>query len=287
MALTDRPPAPSRGRELGSGSANSLLLTVLGEFVLPGDRPVWTSTLIALFRELGVEEKALRQALMRTADAGWIEGDRLGRRTRWHLSDAGRRLLTEGTARIYGFHGPPEHWDRTWLLLLVTVPENNRAVRAKLRTRLGWAGFGELPQGLWLRPHTGQVDATEPLEEVHGVLRDLGLDGYAHSFVACSGELGTDRDLVRRAWDLDAIEERYEQFLDQLGPIRPRTDRQALVSQVRLVQEWRRFPLLDPGLPRELLPRTWSGARAVELFTKRHAAWAPRAAAAWAELSND
>src|SRR5947209_5062750 len=130
-------PVLSRRRELGSGSANSLLLTVLGEFVLPDGRPVWTSSLLTLFRELGVEEKALRQALMRTADDGWIVGDRLGRRTRWQLTESGRRLLSEGSARIYGFRGPPEDWDGQWLLLLVTVPENNRGLRTRLRTQLG------------------------------------------------------------------------------------------------------------------------------------------------------
>src|SRR5690349_10543352 len=103
MSFSEPAPALSRRRELGSGSANSLLLTVLGEFVLPGGEPVWTSALLALFRELGVEEKALRQSLMRTAGDGWIAGDRVGRRTRWQLTDAGRRLLSEGTARIYGF----------------------------------------------------------------------------------------------------------------------------------------------------------------------------------------
>ena len=279
MALPERVPTLSRRRELGSGSANSLLLTVLGEFVLPDDRPVWTSTLITLFRELGVEEKAVRQALMRTADDGWIESDRLGRRTRWRLSTAGRRLLSEGTARIYSFRGPPEDWDGQWLLLTVAVPENSRALRAKLRTQLGWAGFGELPQGLWIRPRLSDLD------EIRRVLDGLGLHGAAHSFVARSGELGTDRDLVRQAWDLDEIEQRYEDFLDQVAPIRPRSDLQALLSQIRLVQEWRRFPLLDPGLPRELLPRTWSGARAAALFTARHAAWAPRAKTAWADLT--
>jgi phenylacetic acid degradation operon negative regulatory protein len=279
MAAVERVPTLSRRRELGSGSANSLLLTVLGEFVLPDGHPVWTSTLITLFRELGVEEKAVRQALMRSSDDGWIQPDRLGRRTRWTLSTAGHRLLSEGTSRIYGFTGPPEVWDGRWLLLLVAVPENNRALRAKLRTRLGWAGFGELPQGMWLRP---RIDG---LDEVRRVLESLDLTDAAHSFVASSGELGTDRDLVRRAWDLDEIEQRYEDFLDQVARIRPRTDLQALISQIRLVQEWRRFPLLDPGLPRELLPRTWSGARAAALFSTRHAAWAPRAQLAWAELT--
>jgi phenylacetic acid degradation operon negative regulatory protein len=93
--------------------------------------------------------------------------------------------------------------------------------------------------------------------------------------------------LARTAWDLDTIEHRYEDFLDMVSRKRPRTDRQALVAQVRLVQEWRQYPLLDPGLPRELLPPRWSGHRAAEVFRDRHASWAPRAQAAWAALTGD
>jgi phenylacetic acid degradation operon negative regulatory protein len=29
---------------------------------------------------------------------------------------------------------------------------------------------------------------------------------------------------------------------------------------------WRRLPFLDPGLPAELLPRGWQGARAADVF---------------------
>jgi phenylacetic acid degradation operon negative regulatory protein len=81
------------------------------------------------------------------------------------------------------------------------------------------------------------------------------------------------------------VERRYEDFLELVSRRRPRTDRQALVAQVRLVQEWRRFPLLDPGLPRDLLPPRWTGNRAAEVFRERHAGWAPRAQQAWAELT--
>ena len=35
-------PFVTRRQELGAASARSLLLTVLGEFVLPSGRPVWT-----------------------------------------------------------------------------------------------------------------------------------------------------------------------------------------------------------------------------------------------------
>src|SRR6266545_6658462 len=39
-------PAFRRRREIGAASARSLLLTVLGEFVLPGGRSVWTATFL-------------------------------------------------------------------------------------------------------------------------------------------------------------------------------------------------------------------------------------------------
>ncbi|HEX9540543.1 MAG TPA: hypothetical protein VGA04_20460, partial [Streptosporangiaceae bacterium] len=50
-------------RQAGSGSARSLLLTVLGEFALPSGEPSWTSTLLHVADGLGVEEKSTRQAL--------------------------------------------------------------------------------------------------------------------------------------------------------------------------------------------------------------------------------
>ena len=96
-------PSLSRRHAAGSASARGLLFTVLGEFVLPAGRPVWTASLIDLLAELDVAEKAARQAIMRTADSGWIAATRIGRETRWSLTEAGTRLLKEGTDRIYGF----------------------------------------------------------------------------------------------------------------------------------------------------------------------------------------
>jgi phenylacetic acid degradation operon negative regulatory protein len=272
-------PVVTRRQALGAASARSLLLTVLGEFVLPDGRAVWTATLIELLADLDVAEKAARQAIMRTADSGWIEASRVGRETRWSLTPAGTRLLREGTDRIYGFAADGPAWDGRWLVMTIGVPENNRALRQRLRTRLGWTGLGSVNATTWVTPRTDRE-----AEACH-VLEELGLVTGSWSFVATAGALGDERSLARTAWDLDAIEQRYEDFLELVGRPRPRTDRQALVAQVRLVQEWRRFPLLDPALPRELLPPRWSGNRAAEVFRERHAAWAPRAQSAWAELS--
>lgn len=272
-------PFVTRRQELGAASARSLLLTVLGEYVLPSGRPVWTSTLLELLADLDVAEKAARQAIMRTADSGWIEASRVGRETRWSLTPAGTELLREGSERIYSFAAQERTWDGSWLVLTVGVPENNRPLRQRLRTQLGWAGLGSPTPGVWVTPRADR----EP--QARRVLGDLGLLAGSWSFVATAGQIGDERSLARAAWDLDEVERRYEDFLDLVSRRRPRTDRQALIAQVRLVQEWRRFPLLDPGLPRELLPPRWTGSRAAEVFRERHASWATRAGTAWAELT--
>ena len=131
----------------------ALLFTLLGEFVLPCGGSAWTSAFLDVFARLGVEEKAARQALARTAADGWIAPSRHGRRTRWLLTDAGRRLLTEGTERIYAFAGAQRDWDGSWLLVLARVPAtSSRRTRHLLHTRLGWAGLGSPAPGICCAP---------------------------------------------------------------------------------------------------------------------------------------
>src|SRR5258708_2245701 len=149
----DPTPALSRRHAAGAASARGLLFTVLGEFVLPTGGSAWTSAFIEVFGRLGVEEKAIRQALARTAADGWIRPERHGRRTRWLLTPDGDRLLTEGTERIYAFAGPQRDRDGSWLLVLARVPESDRPARHLLRTRLGWAGLGSPASRVWIHTH--------------------------------------------------------------------------------------------------------------------------------------
>src|SRR5438552_1103312 len=93
-----RPEIPSA--RLNHGSARSLLLTLLGEYVIGSDEPVWTSTLITVLAGVGVAEKSARQAISRAAAAGWIEGDKSGRRAAWRLTTPGRQLIAEGSQRV-------------------------------------------------------------------------------------------------------------------------------------------------------------------------------------------
>lgn len=290
-----------RRRELGQTSARSLLLTVLGEFVLPAGEPVWTRALLDVLGALGVEAKSARQALARTAGEGLLTSDRDGRRVRWSLTPAGSELLSDGAARIYGFGRPTTGWDGRWLVLLASVPESRRRLRHRLRTRLAWAGLGSPAPGVWVSPDPGKE------ARVAAVLDELDLAGSGYSFVGHYGGIGRADDIVAQAWDLDVVERAYSEFLDEFGPhldpasaascaadatpapgaAGPATDDggDVLARQVRLVHAWRRFPFLDPELPAELLPEQWAGSRAAELFTTLHERWDAPARAAWADLA--
>lgn len=274
----DAHPALSRRRGLGQTSARSLLLTVLGEFVLPHEEPVWTQVLIDVLGGLDVENKSARQALARTAAEGLLVSDRSGRRVRWSLTGSGRRLLSDGAARIYGFGAPAAAWDERWLVLLVSVPESRRQLRHRLRTRLAWAGLGSPAPGVWVSPDPAKQ------EEVADVVADLGLEEVTSSFVGPFGAIGSQADVVAQAWDLAEVEEAYEEFIAEFAEAAPSTPAEVLAHQILLVHAWRRFPFLDPKLPAELLPTEWAGSRAAELFESRHAHWQDQARAHWHAL---
>jgi phenylacetic acid degradation operon negative regulatory protein len=256
------------GARQNGDHARSLLLTVLGEYVAPRRQPVWTGTLVTGLGALGVREKAARQALARSASDGWLVSERVGRRVRLAVSPATVELLTEGAQRIYSFGSGRKEWDGRWLVLVTSVPEGQRHLRHRLRTGLSWAGFGPLGQGVWITPDAGRG------EEARRLLEGLGPDVQAASFVGRHAALGDEAALVGRAWDLPELERRYQEFVAEFSRWRPRAGAEAFCAQTRLVHEWRRFPFLDPGLPDALLPRTWPGRRARELFERRHSEWA-------------
>jgi phenylacetic acid degradation operon negative regulatory protein len=270
-------PALSRRHAAGAPGARGLLFTVLGEFVLPGDGTAWTSALLLVLARLGIEEKAARQALMRMSGAGWLEAEKIGRRTRWRLSDSARRMLTDGAERIYTFAAPAAEWDGRWLLVSVRIPEIDRRARHMVRTRLSWAGFGSLGPGLWVSPHP------EREAEATRALREAGVGDDAHLFVATRHGLAEVQEMVATAWDLAAVEEQYEQFIAEF---RARIPGDVLARLIELVHAWRRFPAVDPALPRELLPPRWSGLQAAGLFAERHEQWSVDACREWKRLNN-
>lgn len=254
-----------RRRSVGPPAARSMLLTVLGEYVLPMADGVWQEALISALNTLGYKTQAARQALARSVGGGWLRTERHGRRARVHLTDDTRAMLTSGAERIYGF-GEPRPWDGRWLLVVVRVPEERRDVRHLIRSQLAWAGFGSLGNGLWISPHVDRE------AEVTRIVRDLSVAELL-SFRAEFGTIGDPAKAVADAWELDAVAARYRDFVSRFGRLRARTPEAVFRAQTELVHTWRKFPFLDPDLPAETLPSRWPRTRAHQVFAERHGEW--------------
>jgi phenylacetic acid degradation operon negative regulatory protein len=275
-AIVPRVNEQLRRRSVGAPAARSVLLTVLGEYVLPASGGAWQETLIGALGTLGYKTHAARQALARSVAAGWLQTERHGRRSRVHLTTEIAEMLRSGAERIYSF-GDPWQWDGRWLLVVLRVPEERREVRHRVRTRLAWAGFGSLGGGLWISPHV----------ERERELADVGRDESGAELVSFHGGLGALGEpgrVVADAWDLDAVAEAYRDFVARFGRMRPRGPEAAFRAQTLLVHEWRKFPFLDPDLPDGMLPVRWPRRRAHDLFHERHGRWQDEARAWFAAM---
>ncbi|NNN20294.1 MAG: PaaX family transcriptional regulator [Acidimicrobiaceae bacterium] len=268
-----------RDQSFGVPSARNYLLTILGEFAVFQDGPIWTNAFIAGLGALGVDEKTVRQTLARTSAKGLLEPEKIGRRTRWHLTLRARTLLREGSQRIYSFHTKEREWDKRWIIILIAIPEARRDARYSLRVKLGWAGFALLNAGVWICPWTDR------LSEAESVLEELSLQEVAHIFVGSLSDLDEQIYLAAEAWDIPAVEAAYEHF--EINHFRniPQSDEEAFVQLTRLVNDWRRLPLLDPDLPTELLPTEWVGNKAARDFLELHNLWKPRASDFWRDIT--
>jgi phenylacetic acid degradation operon negative regulatory protein len=242
-----------------------VLLTILGEFVLPAGGPVWQETLVAALAALGYKTQTARQAVARSVSAGWLTTERHGRRARLQLTAETADMLNSGAERIYSF-GEPRDWNGHWLVVALRVPESRRDVRHLARTRLAWEGFGSLGGGLWISPHA------EREAELASIV-DAGSTGELLTFRAEIAAINDPRKLVAEAWDLKAVADAYRAFLRRFTRRCPLDVAATFRAQTQLVHEWRKFPFLDPDLPESLLPGHWPRRHAHDLFRSRHNAW--------------
>jgi phenylacetic acid degradation operon negative regulatory protein len=259
------------GRPRSGKSGKALLLTILGEFVLPNGGSVWTSTLIETLGLLGVGEPNARQAIARLGEDGILSPVKEGRSTRWEVAPRGERLLSAGAQRIYEFGNADQNWDGQWLLVLTSIPEDVRGKRHQVRSQLEFAGFGFVSAGVAVSPHADRE------KETQAILDALDLDPRPLVFRASTGSFLPDDELIKRGWDLEALSKKYRVFLDEFTKGRPTTGPACFESLVALVHEWRRFPFEDPEIPLELLPLKWPGKRSKKLFDDLRARWSPAA----------
>ncbi len=272
----------TRRRADGGPSARSLLISVLGQWVGPNDTPVWTATLVGALEALGIEARAARQAVNRTAADGWLEGESVGRYTRWRLTSSGRRMIGSAVPRVQRSIVSDRTWDGTFLLLTLTGNALDREARERLAVGLDFEGFGTLGPGAWVAVGEGSREGAD------SVLSACGLQDRALLFSAQTVDgAETPAEVVALAWDLDTAAAAHEAFLEEFEKAVPADECEAFALRTRLAHEWRHLLSVDPSLPPQLLPGDWVGTRARKVFQLRFSEWAEAASSYYIRLSQE
>ncbi len=245
--------------------ANSLIITVYGDFIAAHGGTVWLGSFIRLVEPLGLNERMVRTSVYRLSREKWLVSEQLGRRSHYSLTTSGKRRFEHAYRRIY--FAPQDTWTGEWQMVLIP-PSLGGAQRDALRKELAWAGYGALASGILAHP---SADADALLD----ILQEAGAHDKVVAMKAANISALTSKpmlELVHECWNLDALAARYHDFIELFRPLL-RTMRsvnkldpeQCFLVQTLLMHDFRRTLLHDPQLPSQLLPANWSGGIARDL----------------------
>jgi phenylacetic acid degradation operon negative regulatory protein len=207
----------------------------------PPSMPV--GRLLAFTSLFGITTGTARTALSRMVARGELDNDN-------GIYRLGGRLLERQAQQDTGRLAAPTDWDGTWWFVAVLAQGRSVADRRTFRSRVIGARLGELRPDTWLRP--ANIDVPSDLA---GVIVTRG------PLVA-----GDDAALVRRLWDLDAIDARARSHVASLRRTGARLDTgarradgdTALADAFVQLAACQRFLRTEPQLPESLDPGRWS-----------------------------
>jgi phenylacetic acid degradation operon negative regulatory protein len=163
-------------------------------------------------------------------------GDLIRSADGYRLSD---RLLARQRRQDDAMRPRVRAWHKDWTMLIVTSVGNDARTRATLRTMMHHKRFGELREGVWMRPDNLDLEL-DP--EVAARVRVLKARDDAPA------------ELAGQLWDLPAWAETGHRLIDEIARATDVPGR--FVVAAAMV----RHLLTDPVLPAELLPADWPGA---------------------------
>ncbi len=230
--INERTNLDNRDGHLDPLSPRSIVLSVLlGTH--PPSMPV--GRLLDFTSLFGIADGAARTALSRMVTRGELANDD----GVYRLSG---RLLERQVQQDEGRQDPPATWDGTWWFVAVLAERRSVADRRAFRSRMAGARLGELRPDTWLRP------------------ANIDIPGDLADALVTRGPLlsGGDDALVRRMWNLDAIDTRARSLTDSLRATATKLSNdvadEVLADAFVQLAACQRFLRTEPQLPESLDP---------------------------------
>jgi phenylacetic acid degradation operon negative regulatory protein len=250
--------------------SRSTVVTFLGAVVRPLGSWMPIAGTVDLLAQAGLDAPGVRTAVHRLKSNGWLESQARHGARGYALTQVALDTLAAGDEVIWHARTPADLSDG-WCIVHFGVPESMRAKRHQLRAELSSLGFGNVGTALWIAPARTRAAAERAITE-------LGLADHAAVFVGAYHGTQDLTELLYGSWDLAAIDASYRKFIGEHEARVPALERrqappaEAFATYLSMLDQWRKLPFRDPGLPSEVLAADWSGPRAASVFERLVAA---------------
>lgn len=256
------------------------ILDVYGSFVRDFGGWIAVADLLELLGSLGVGSASGRASVSRMKRRGELRAETRGTACGYSLAPETERWFVDGTERIMGRTLQSD--DDMWAIASFSVPEEDRELRYKIRSRLVDLGYGQLNGGLMIAPSAIADETVRALELAW-------LVEYVDVWV--SRYLGSRplTEVVEHAWDLSAIDAAYREYLTVARGLEARgytrDGEEAFVRYLVNMNSWRELPFMDPGIPAVHLPDNWLATQARSQFSELSSALGPAALRHFVEIT--
>ncbi len=235
--------------------ANSLILTIFGDYICAHGGTIWLGSLIKLVAPLGINQRLVRTSVFRLTEKGILQSQQIGRRSFYFLTEKGFRQFSIAAERIYRYHEPI--WDGEWRLVLTTLKSMDKDAKERFNKELTWFGFNRLSMGVFAHP-------TASLDLVQKVITEMQLEDSVVTMQAKSmgvNPLKSSTDLIKYCFNTDAMKQEYSEFIELFKAIIPAAGRAkkkdeelCFLLRTLLIHKYRRILLRESELPHELIP---------------------------------
>ena len=227
--------------------AAAFIVTLYGDIVEPRGGVLWVGNIIESCAAVGISENLVRTAVSRLVSAGQLEGERAGRRSYYRLTASARTEFSYAAKILYNQQAATQ-----WRLVYVDGPDAEAIMRSL--KRLGYAALNG-------RMAIGSESVLLPPEVLVWQADILQGQFAIQHFVA-------------EHWDLPKYAEAYQGFILHFEPVVELLEQDqldaatALTLRLLMVHEYRHIALRAPHFPAEVLPETWEGYTARQLFAR-------------------
>jgi len=236
--------------------ANSLILTIFGDYICAHGGAIWLGSLIKLVAPLDINQRLVRTSVFRLTEKGILQAQQKGRRSFYSLTEKGFRQFSIAAERIYRYH--ESSWDGDWRLVITTLKNIDKDIKERFNKELNWFGFNRLSNGVFAHP-------TASLDEIQKIISEMELDDSVVIMQATSkgsNPQNSSANLIKYCFNNDAMKHEYLEFIDLFRPILPAANSaddkdEALCFLLRtlLIHKYRRVLLGESELPHELVPK--------------------------------